>query len=107
MFRLGKSKNHIAKSILKKDISPYQHKGQRVPLHLTDIVDKENRHLLDTNQIIKREKCSDKFISPVVITVKHDQSIKLALDSKLLNKAIKKNKYQMQSIDNLMDSVAK
>ena len=46
-------------------------------------------------------------MSPVVITVKHDQSIKLALDSKLLNDAIEKNKYQMQSIDNLMDSVAK
>ena len=42
-----------------------------------------------------------------MITVKHDQSIKLALDSKLLNDAIDKNKYQMQSIDNLMDSVAK
>ena len=39
--RLGKSKNHIAKSTLKQDISPYQHKGRRVPLHLTDTVDKE------------------------------------------------------------------
>ena len=87
--RLGKSKNHIAKSTLKQEITPYQHKGRRVPLHLTDKVDKEIRHLLDTNQII--EKCSDKvFISPVVITVKHDQSIKLALDSKLLIDAIEK-----------------
>ena len=106
--RLGKSKNHIAKSTLKQDICPYQHKGRRVPLHLTDKVDKEIQHLLDTNQIIKLDKCSDQvFIIPVVITVKHDQSIKLAIDSKLLNDAIDKNKYQMQSIDNLMDSVAK
>ena len=106
--RLGKSKNHIAKSTLKQDISPYQHKSRRVPLHLTEKFDKEIQHLLNTNQIIKLEKCSDQvFISPVVITVKHDQSIKLALDSKLLNDAIDKNKYQMQSIDNLMDSVAK
>ena len=106
--RLEKSKNHIAKSTLKQDISPYQHKGRRVPLHLTEKVDKEIQHLPNTNQIIKLEKCSDQvFISPVVITVKHDQSIKLTLDSKLLNDAIDKNKYQMQSIDNLMDSVAK
>ena len=105
---MGKSKNHIAKSTLKQDISPYQHKNRRVPLHLTEKVDKEIQLLLNTNQIIKLEKCSDQvFISPVVITVKHDQSIKLALDSKLLNDAIDKNKYQMQSIDNLMDSVAK
>ena len=106
--RLGKSKNHIAKSTLKQDISPYQHKSRRVSLHLTEKVDKEIQHLLNTNQIIKLEKCSDQvFISPVVITVKHDHSIKLALDSKLLNDAIDKNKYRMQSIDNLMDSVAK
>ena len=106
--RLGKSKNHIAKSTLKQDISPYQHKGRRVPLHLTEKVDKEIQHLLNTKQIIKLEKRSDQiFISPVVITVKHDQSIKLALDSKLLNDAFDKNKYQMQSIDNLMASVAK
>ena len=102
--RLGKSINHIAKSTLKQDISPYQHKGRRVPLHLTEKVDKEIQQLLNTNQIIKLEKCSDQvFISPVVLTVKHDQSIKLALDSKLLNDAIDKNKYQMQSIDNIMD----
>ena len=48
--RLGNFKNHIAKSTLKQDIAPYQHKGQRVPLNLTDKVDKEIRKLLDTNQ---------------------------------------------------------
>ena len=106
--RIGKSKSHIAKSDIKTNISPTQHKGRRVPLHLTEKVDKEIKHLLDTNQIVKLDKCSDDvFISPIVITVKHDKSIKLALDSQLLNDAINKNKYQMQSIDNLMDAVAK
>ena len=106
--RIGKSKNHIAKSDIKNNITPTQHKGRRVPVHLTDKVDKEIKHLLDTNQIIKLDKCSDDvFISPIVITVKHDKSIKFALDSQLLNDAINKNKYQMQSIDNLMDAVAK
>ena len=42
----------------------------------------------------------------MVITVKKDNSVKLALDSKKLNKAIHKNKYQMQSIDHLIDAVA-
>ena len=42
----------------------------------------------------------------MVITVKKGKSIKLALDSKKLNKAIHKNKYQMQSIDHLIDAVA-
>ena len=41
----------------------------------------------------------------MVITVKKDRSVKVALDSKKLNKAIHKNKYQMQSIDHLVDAV--
>ena len=53
------------------------------------------------------EKCPDDFfISPVVITVKRDKSVKIALDSKKLNDALHKNKYEMQSIDHLVDSVA-
>ena len=56
---------------------------------------------------MRLEKCSDEcFISPVVITVKKDKSVKIALDSKELNDAIHKNKYQMQSIDHLIDAVA-
>ena len=54
--RLGSSKNHIAKSTLKQDIQPFQHKGRRVPLNLTDKVDKEIRHLYDTKPFIKLDK---------------------------------------------------
>ena len=63
--------------------------------------------LIQDKQITKLEKCPDDlFVSPVVITVKKDKSVKIALDSKKLNKAIHKNKYQMQSIDHLVDAVA-
>ena len=38
---------------------------------------------------MKLENCSDKqFISPIVITVKKDQTIKLAMESKQIKKAI-------------------
>ena len=51
--------------------------------------------------------CSDQyFIAPIVIAVKRDQTIKLALDSKTLNKSIHKNKYQMRNIETLMDSIS-
>ena len=105
--RLGRSKNHIAKSILKKEKTPTQHKGRRVPLHLVEKVENELQKLIEDNQIIRLEKWPDDlFISPVVIMVKKDKSIKIALDTKELNKAIHKNKYQTQSIDHLTDSLA-
>ena len=57
--RLGRSKNHIAKSILKKEKTPTQHKGRRVPLHLVEKVEKELPKRIDDNQIIRLEKCPD------------------------------------------------
>ena len=105
--RFGRSKNHIAKSIFKKEKTPTQHKGRRVPLHLVEKVESELQELNEDNQIIRLEKWPDDlFISSVVITVKKDKSIKIALDSKELNKAIHKNKYQMQGIIHLSDSLA-
>ena len=93
--RLGRSKNHTAKSIMKKEKMPTQHKGRRVPLHLVEKVEHELQKLIEDKQIIRPEKCPDDlFISPVVITVKKDKSIKIALDTKQLNKAIHKNRYQ-------------
>ena len=66
----------------------------------------ELKKLLDGNHIIKLNSCSDKnFISPIVITVKRDKLVKVALDSKSLNKSFHKNKYQMPNIDNLIDTI--
>ena len=81
--RLGRSKNHIAKSLIRQNYTPSQHKGRRVPLHLLDKVELELKKLIDDGQTIKLEKCPDDLIiSPVVITVKKDKSVKIALDSK-------------------------
>ena len=81
--RLGRSKNHIAKWICKPQYTPCQHKGRRVPLHLLDKVEQELQKFIDEKQIIKLDKCSDElFISPVVIKVKKDKTVKIALYSK-------------------------
>ena len=46
------------------------------------------------------------FIGSLVITVKLDKFIEIAHDSKKLNDSFHKIKYQMQSIDHLMDTIA-
>ena len=74
---------------MKENFKPIQQKGRRVALHLPDKVEAELKKLIQDKQIIRLDKCSDEhFISPVVITVKHDKSVKIALDSKKLNDAI-------------------
>ena len=44
-------------------------------------------------------------MSPIVITIKKDASVKLALESRELNTQVHKNKYQMPKIEDLMDTV--
>ena len=90
-----------------KYIKPIQLKGRRVPLHLLDSVKSELYRLKSEGHIKNLENCDeDRFISPLVITCKKDKSIKLALDSKFINKPIYKNKYQMPNIQELGDNVA-
>ena len=97
----------MAKSNFHKDFQSRHQNGRRIPINLQDKVNKELKKLLDKKHIIKLSSCLDKFfISPIVITVKTDQAIKLALDSKILNKAIHKNNYQMPNIDTLIESIS-
>ena len=86
---------------------PIQTKCRIVPLHLLDSVKVELNRMKKEGQSVKLSKCDeDCFISPIVIKRKKDGSIKLALDSKLLNKQIFKNKHQMPNIHELIDNIA-
>ena len=70
-------------------------------------MENEIKSLIDQGHIVKLENCNDEqFISPIIITVKKDQTIKLAMDSKQTINAIIQNKYQMPNIDVLLDNVA-
>ena len=56
---------------------------RRVPINLQPRVIVESDRLQKEGHIEKLSSCSNEnFISPILVTVKKDQSIKLALDSK-------------------------
>ena len=105
--RQGISKNHIVSSKFKYPLCPIQEKGRRIPIHIQDKVEKEIEKLLTEGHITKLDKCtSDCFIAPIVITKKNDDSIKLAMDAKPINRQLFKNKYQMPNVDELIDGVS-
>ena len=102
-----KSKLHPVRSKFHKHYTPSHQKGRRAPINLIRKVSDELKKLSDQGHIKKLQECSViTFISPIVITVKKDKSVKLALDSKVLNKALHKNKYQMPNIDSLIDFIS-
>ena len=98
--RQGKSKNHVVNTKFKYPLCPIQEKGRRTPIHMQDKVQAELSKLLSKGHITKLDKCtSDCFIAPIVITVIKDDSIKLALDAKPINR-------QMPNVDELLDGVS-
>ena len=105
--RQGVSKNHIVSSKFKYPLCPIQKKVRRIPIHIQDKVEKEIEKLLIEGHITKLDTCkSDCFIAPIVITVKKDDSIKLALNAKPINRQLFKNKYQMPNFDELIDGAS-
>ena len=105
--RSGRSKNFIINTYFNEPLKPIQVKGKRIPIHLLPKVKQCIDQLLRDGHIEKLSRCSeDCFISPIVITAKRDGSIKLALNSKLLNKQIFRNRYQMPNLFELSDNVA-
>ena len=74
--RIGLSKTHVAKSKFHQKFTAKHQKGRRVPINLQPRVSEELERLQTEGHIKKLSSCSDEhFISPIVITVKKDQSI--------------------------------
>ena len=93
--RSGRVNNYKIKIEMKENAKITQQKGRRIPLQLQNQVDKEIENLLKSGHIERVDKINDDvFIQPVVITVKKDRSVKIALDARALNESIAKDKNQ-------------
>ena len=104
--RKGRSLHHVVSTTFKYPLCPIQEKGRRIPIHVQGKVEMEIEKLLLEGHIQRLDKCtSDCFIAAIVITVKKDDSIKLALDAKPINRQLYKNKYQMPNVEELLDGV--
>ena len=87
--RQGCSKNHVDSTKFKYPLCPLQEKGRRIPIHIQGKMYEETEKLLTEGHLKRLDKCtSDCFIAPIVITVKKDDSIKLALDAKPINRQL-------------------
>ena len=72
----------MMKTQFNHDFMQIQQKGRRIPMHLQERVEGKLNKLMNQNHIIKLDKCSDRQLTClIVITVKKDQTVKLALDS--------------------------
>ncbi len=105
--RTGRFNNHAVNTMFIRPFEARQQKGRRIPIALQEKVANEIKRLIKEGHVERLNNCTEnQFISPVVIMVKRDGSLKKALDSKELNKVECKNKCQMPNIEDLMDRIA-
>ena len=107
--RQGESKNQTLSTKFNYPLCPIQEKSRQKLIHIQDKVQSELGKMLAEGHIKKLDKgTSDFFIAPIaiVITVKKDDSINLALDAKRFNRQLHRNIYQMPKDDELIDGVS-
>ena len=104
--------NHTIKNLaidiqLKKDTKPIQQKGRPVPIHFQKTVKNELEKLIETGHLEKAINTTENcFVSPAVITIKKDESVKIALDSRKLNEACVKRKATMPNMEELISKIS-
>ena len=71
---------------LKKDTKPIQQNRRQVPIHFQNSVRRELEKLIEKGHLEQADKTTENcFISPAVITIQKNKSLKLSLDSRTLN----------------------
>ena len=107
ILRNGKPENQTVNSNFHKNYRVTHQTGRQLPIRIQPKVKIELKRWLNEGHTEELSNCLDKFFfPPIVITLKKDHSIKTALDLKILNEAILKNKYQMPKIDSLIQTIS-
>ena len=92
---------------LKSGHYPVKQKARHIPLHLQEDVRRELEKLMKTGHLEKvKHVDEDCFVSPVVITVKNDKSVKIALDSRKLNDSCIKIRPHMPNMEELLNQIS-
>ena len=92
---------------LKPGHFPVKQKARQVPLHLQEDVGRELGKLIKSGHLEKiKDVDEDCFLSPVVITVKSDKSVKIALDSRKLNDSCIKMRPHMPNMEELLNQIS-
>ena len=100
-------KNAEVKIQIKPGCYPIQQKARSKPYHLQKDVKNELDRLIKSGQLERLKTIEeDCFVSPVVITVKKDKTVKIALDARKLNDGCVKKRPHMPNLEELLNQIS-
>ena len=96
LFRgIGKLKNFEVKLHIDENIQPVAQAARRIPFHLRKKV----------SATLRSVGTSTPWVSPVVIIPKNDDTIRLCVDMRMPNRAIKRERYPSPTVDDLIHTL--
>ena len=100
---LGKLKDFQVKLHINKDVKPIQAKIRHKPFHLRKAIEAEIKNKLDLGVIEKVENEPTDWLSEIVVVPKKGtKEIRLCTDMSSANTAIKREKYEMPNIEDIV-----
>ena len=97
---IGKMKGTRVKLYVDDTIKPVPQRSRRIPFKVRDKVSKELQRLEDLD-IIEKAEGPTTWISPIVVVHKENNEVRLCLDSREINKAIKRERGVIPTLDDL------
>ena len=92
---------------IKSGCYPIQQKARPIPYHLQEDVKNKLDRLIKSGHLEPLETVEeDCFVSPVIITVKKDKTVKIALDARKLNDSCVRKRPNMPNMEELLNQIS-
>ena len=98
---IGKVPNKEVKLHIDPDVTPRQQPHRRIPFHVREDVEKELERL-EKLDIIEKVEGPTPWISPIVVVPNKSGEVRICVDMREANKAVKREKHLMPTIDDLI-----
>ena len=98
---IGKLNGKTVKLHIDPDVSPKQQPHRRIPFHVRSDVEKELKRLEELD-IIEKVDGPTPWISPIVVVPKKSDEVRICIDMREANQAVKREKHLMPTIDDLV-----
>jgi len=101
---IGTLKDVEVKLHIDPSVPPVAQPARRIPFHLRKKVEQELAQL-EQQGIIEKVEGPTPFVSPLVIVPKKDGDVRLCVDMRMANKAIRRERHPTPTIDDLIHSM--
>ena len=99
---LGKLKNKEIELCVDRAIPPVAQQQRRIPFHLREKVELELKHL-EAQDIIEKVPANEQtdWVSPIVVVPKKEQAIRICVDMRAANTAIKRFRHPIPTVKDI------